>query len=113
MNSYGHAAFRGDRFGVFEASRTPIERRETVGEILVYIVVGAVVGIVARLLMPGRDPVGFIGTIVIGIVGAVIGGYAWRALFKNTEGVEWIGSILVAMLLLWIYRQMTYRRTAL
>jgi uncharacterized membrane protein YeaQ/YmgE (transglycosylase-associated protein family) len=78
-------------------------------DILVYIVVGAVIGVIARLLMPGRDPVGFIGTIVIGIVGAVIGGYAWRALFGNSEGVEWIGSIIVAMLLLWIYRQMTYR----
>ena len=82
------------------------------GELLLYIVVGAVIGVLARLLMPGRDPVGFIGTILIGIVGAVVGGYAWRALFGNTEGVEWIGSIIVAMVLLWIYRQMTYRRTA-
>jgi uncharacterized membrane protein YeaQ/YmgE (transglycosylase-associated protein family) len=76
------------------------------------IIVGAVIGVIARLLMPGRDPVGFIGTIVIGIVGALIGGYAWRALFGDSEGVEWIGSIIVAMALLWIYRQMTYRRTA-
>ena len=81
-------------------------------DIIVMIIVGAVIGIVARLLMPGRDPVGFIGTIVIGIVGAIIGGYAWRAVFGNSEGVEWIGSIIVAMVLLWIYRQMTYRRTA-
>ena len=81
-------------------------------EILVYIVVGAVIGVIARLLMPGRDPVGFIGTIVIGIVGAIVGGYLWRAVFGNTEDIEWIGSIIVAMLLLWIYRQMTYRRTA-
>jgi uncharacterized membrane protein YeaQ/YmgE (transglycosylase-associated protein family) len=81
-------------------------------EILVYIAVGAVIGVIARLLMPGRDPVGFIGTIVIGIVGAVVGGYLWRAVFGNTEDIEWIGSIIVAMLLLWIYRQMTYRKTA-
>ena len=80
-------------------------------EIVVYIVVGAVIGIIARLLMPGRDPVGFIGTIVIGIVGAIIGGYTWRAIFGNTEDVEWIGSIIAAMLLLWIYRQVTYRKT--
>ena len=76
-------------------------------EILVYIVVGIVVGALARLLMPGRDPIGIIGTLVVGIVGAIIGGYAWRALFGNTEGVEWIGSILVAMALLWVYRRMT------
>jgi uncharacterized membrane protein YeaQ/YmgE (transglycosylase-associated protein family) len=79
---------------------------------LVYIAVGAVIGIIARLLMPGRDPVGFIGTIVIGIVGAIVGGYLWRAVFGNTEDIEWIGSIIVAMVLLWIYRQMTYRKTA-
>lgn len=81
-------------------------------EILLYIVVGAVIGVIARFLMPGRDPVGFIGTIVIGIIGAVIGGYAWRAAFGDSGGVEWIGSIIAAMVLLWIYRQMTYRRTA-
>jgi uncharacterized membrane protein YeaQ/YmgE (transglycosylase-associated protein family) len=81
-------------------------------EILVYIVVGLVVGALARLLMPGSDSIGIVGTLAVGIVGAIIGGYAWRALFGNTEGVEWIGSIIVAMVLLWIYRQVSYRRTA-
>ena len=79
-------------------------------EILLYILVGLVVGVLARLLMPGRDPIGIIGTIVVGIVGAVIGGYLWRAVFGNTEDIEWIGSIIVAMLLLWIYRRMTLGR---
>ena len=79
-------------------------------EILLYILVGLVVGVLARLLMPGRDPIGIIGTIIVGIVGAVIGGYLWRALFGNTEDIEWIGSIIVAMLLLWIYRRMTLGR---
>jgi uncharacterized membrane protein YeaQ/YmgE (transglycosylase-associated protein family) len=78
--------------------------------IIVYIVVGLVVGILARLLMPGSDPVGIIGTIIVGIVGAVIGGYLWRAAFGNSEGVEWIGSILMAMGLLWLYRRMTLGR---
>ena len=80
-------------------------------EILVYILVGLVVGVLARLLMPGSDPVGIIGTIVVGIVGAVIGGYLWRAVFTNTEGIEWIGSVIVAMALLWIYRMASGRRT--
>ncbi|MPZ68705.1 MAG: GlsB/YeaQ/YmgE family stress response membrane protein [Actinobacteria bacterium] len=82
--------------------------------LLVLIIVGAVIGVLARLLMPGSDPIGIIGTIVVGIVGAIIGGYLWKALFGNTEGVEWIGGILVAMALLWIYRKLTYsgnRRT--
>ena len=80
-------------------------------EIIYFILIGLVIGAVARLLMPGRDPIGFIGTILVGIVGAIVGGYLWRAIFSNTEGVEWIGSIIVAMALLWIYRRMTYGRT--
>lgn len=81
-------------------------------EIIYFILIGLVIGAVARLLMPGHDPIGFIGTIVVGIVGAIVGGYLWRAVFTNTEGVEWIGSILVAMLLLWLYRRMAFRGTS-
>ena len=80
-------------------------------EILYAIVVGLVVGAVARLLMPGRDPVGLIGTLLIGVVGAFIGTYAWEAIFgPDQENVAWIGAIIVAMVLLGIYRSMTYRR---
>ena len=79
-------------------------------DIIVFIIVGLVVGLLARLLMPGRDPIGILGTIVVGIVGAIVGGYLWRAVFGNTEDVEWIGSILVAMALLWVYRRMTIGR---
>jgi uncharacterized membrane protein YeaQ/YmgE (transglycosylase-associated protein family) len=79
-------------------------------EIIVFILVGAVIGVLARLIMPGPDPIGIIGTIVVGIVGAIVGGYLWRAIFGQTEGVEWIGSILIAMALLWIYRRMTFGR---
>ena len=85
--------------------------------LLVLIVVGAVIGVLARLLMPGSNPIGIIGTIIVGIVGAIIGGYLWKALFGNTEGVEWIGGIVVAMALLWLYRKFTNnssgRRTAI
>jgi uncharacterized membrane protein YeaQ/YmgE (transglycosylase-associated protein family) len=77
-------------------------------EILWYIVVGAIVGLIARLLLPGRDPIGIIGTILLGIVGAVVGGLLWQALFEKQVG--WIGSILAAMVLLFIYRKMTYGR---
>ena len=45
-----------------------------IGSILGYIVVGLVVGLLARLLVPGRDPIGLLGTLVIGVVGAVFGG---------------------------------------
>ena len=82
------------------------------GEILLYVLVGLVVGLVARLLLPGRDPIGIIGTIVLGIVGAVIGGWLFGAVFEETEGVDWIGAIVVSMLLLFLYRKFAGGRTA-
>ncbi|MCA1705373.1 MAG: GlsB/YeaQ/YmgE family stress response membrane protein [Actinobacteria bacterium] len=81
-------------------------------EFLVFLLIGLVVGVVARLLLPGPDPIGILGTIVVGIVGAIIGGYLWIAAFGNEKGPEWIGSILVAMILLFVYRKMTYGRDA-
>lgn len=80
------------------------------GFIIGMIVVGLIVGALARLLMPGRDPMGIGATIVLGIVGALIGGGIWRALFGDSDGVEWIGSILGAMLVLYLYRMVTSRR---
>lgn len=82
------------------------------GDILVFILVGLIVGVIARALMPGPDPIGIIGTIVIGIVGAIAGGYLWRAIFGQSEGVEWIGSIIAAMVLLWIWRRMATGRAS-
>ena len=76
--------------------------------------VGIIVGILARLLMPGRDPIGFLMTAVIGIAGALIGTYLWdEVIFKDNdnEGVALFAGLVVAMILLWIYRQLTYGRT--
>ncbi|MEO8293210.1 MAG: GlsB/YeaQ/YmgE family stress response membrane protein, partial [Actinomycetota bacterium] len=56
----------------------------TVGSILMYVVIGAIVGVLARFLVPGSDPMGIIGTIVLGILGAVIGGWAAGAIFPET-----------------------------
>ncbi|MDQ4024634.1 MAG: GlsB/YeaQ/YmgE family stress response membrane protein [Actinomycetota bacterium] len=75
-----------------------------------YVLVGLVIGVIARLLMPGRDPIGIVGTILIGIVGAVAGSYLWVALFGDTKGVEWIGGVIVAMVLLYAYRRMSLGR---
>jgi uncharacterized membrane protein YeaQ/YmgE (transglycosylase-associated protein family) len=80
-------------------------------EFLTFLLIGLVVGILARLLLPGRDPIGIIGTLLVGVVGALIGGYLFGQVFKETEGVDWIGSIVVAMVLLYLYRRMTYGRT--
>ena len=82
------------------------------GEFLVLLLVGIVVGALARLLMPGKDPIGMIGTIVIGVLGTLGGYYIAAAIFEGNEGVPWIASVVVAMVLLFIYRKMTYGRSA-
>ena len=79
--------------------------------ILSWILFGLVVGIIAKLLMPGRDPGGFIVTILLGIAGALLGGFIGRAMgfYGTNDGAGWIISILGAILLLVLYR-MTMRR---
>jgi uncharacterized membrane protein YeaQ/YmgE (transglycosylase-associated protein family) len=76
--------------------------------LLGWIVFGLIVGAIAKLLMPGRDPGGFIVTIALGIAGAVIGGLIGRALglYGPNQGAGWIISILGAVLLLFAYRSL-------
>lgn len=81
-------------------------------EILYLIAAGLVIGIIARAVLPGRDPIGLVGTLLVGIVGAILGGYAWRALFGDSDGVELIGGVIAAVLLLWAYRKVAVGRTS-
>jgi uncharacterized membrane protein YeaQ/YmgE (transglycosylase-associated protein family) len=83
----------------------------TIGSIIVYVVAGAVIGAVARLIMPGRQNMGIAATIALGVVAAVIGGILWEAIFPDNDGIAWIGSILVALALLWIYAAIAGRGT--
>ena len=75
-----------------------------IGSILGYILVGLIVGLLARLLVPGRDPIGLLGTLVIGVIGAVLGGWLAGAFFEETSGVDWLASIGVAVLLVLLVR---------
>ena len=81
--------------------------------LLGWILFGAIVGAIAKLLMPGRDPGGFIVTMLLGIAGAMIGGFLGRALgwYGPNDGAGFFMSLLGAILLLWIYRVMVVRRT--
>lgn len=81
--------------------------------ILGWIVFGLVIGALAKLLMPGKDPGGIIVTMLLGIAGAVLGGFAGRALgfYGPGEAAGWLMALLGAIILLWIYRLAT-RRTA-
>ena len=80
--------------------------------ILSWILFGLVIGIIAKLLMPGKDPGGFIITILLGIAGALLGGFVGRAMgfYGENESAGWIISILGAIRLLGLYRMMVRRR---
>ena len=79
--------------------------------IIGWIVFGLIVGALAKLLMPGRDPGGWIVTILLGIAGSFVGGFLGQMLFQNAGDMAgWIGSIIGAMILLLIYRMVVGRR---
>jgi uncharacterized membrane protein YeaQ/YmgE (transglycosylase-associated protein family) len=80
--------------------------------ILAWIVFGLVVGIIAKLLMPGRDPGGFIVTILLGIAGALLGGFIGRAMgfYGPNQAAGWLMSIVGAIVLLLLYRFVARRR---
>ena len=76
--------------------------------VLGWILFGLIVGVIAKLLMPGRDPGGFIITMLLGIAGAVLGGVMGRALgfYGPGEPAGFLMSTVGAVLLLFIYHKM-------
>lgn len=82
--------------------------------ILATLIVGLIVGALAKLFMPGKDPGGIIVTMLLGIAGAFVAGFLGRALgmYRDTaSGPGIIASILGAMVLLFVYRMILGRRT--
>jgi uncharacterized membrane protein YeaQ/YmgE (transglycosylase-associated protein family) len=76
--------------------------------VLGWILFGLVVGIVAKLLMPGRDPGGLIVTTLLGIIGAVVGGFLGRSLglYGPGEPAGFLMATLGAVVLLFLYRML-------
>ena len=77
--------------------------------IIGWIVIGLIAGAIARWLMPGPDPMGWLGTILLGIVGSLVGGTLLNLLFGGglelaASGI--LGSILGALVALWVWRRM-------
>lgn len=81
--------------------------------ILGWILFGLVAGVIAKLIMPGKDPGGFIVTILLGIAGALLGGFLGQALgfYSEGEAAGMLMSILGAIILLAIYRVAMGRRS--
>ena len=77
------------------------------------IIIGFIAGLVAKFLMPGRDPGGFIITTLLGIIGAVVATYLGQAVgwYRPGEGAGFIGAVVGAVILLAIYRMVAGRRT--
>jgi uncharacterized membrane protein YeaQ/YmgE (transglycosylase-associated protein family) len=75
------------------------------------IIIGLIVGIVAKFLMPGRDPGGFIITAVIGIVGSVLATYLGQAIgwYRADQSAGFIGGVIGAIILLALYRLVVRR----
>lgn len=80
--------------------------------ILWMLIIGLVVGALAKLIMPGKDPGGIIVTMLIGVAGSIIAGFLGRAAgwYREGESAGFIASILGALILLGIYRLVIGRR---
>ena len=88
-----------------------------IGFIIGLVVIGIIAGFIARLLVPGPDPMGFVATMVLGIIGSFVGGFLGALLFgKDLDTEGWfqasgiIGSIIGAVVVLLLYRAVTHRR---
>jgi uncharacterized membrane protein YeaQ/YmgE (transglycosylase-associated protein family) len=80
--------------------------------VLGWILFGLIVGAIAKLLMPGRDPGGIVVTILLGVVGALLGGFIGRILgfYGPGEPAGFIMATLGAILVLFIYRRFATKR---
>ena len=84
------------------------------GNIIAAILIGIIAGYLGRLLLPGKDPMGFIGTVVAGILGALLGYFLFTSLLGIGDNDKFdlggiVGSIIGTMIVLLIWRQITAR----
>lgn len=83
--------------------------------IVVTVILGAIIGALARLVLPGRQNISTFMTVVLGIVGALIGSWLWTGVFNksNTSGIDWIAlimGVIVAAVLIVIYERVAAGR---
>lgn len=80
--------------------------------LLGWIIIGGLAGVVAKLIMPGRDPGGCVVTILLGIAGALVAGYLGNAIgwYRHGQAGGFIAAVLGAILILFLYRLLARRR---
>lgn len=77
-----------------------------------WLIIGLIAGALARLIMPGKDPMGILATILLGIVGSIIGGLVSSLIWRSETGFHTGGlilSLLGAILALWVWRMIRSR----
>lgn len=79
--------------------------------LLITIIIGFVVGVIAKFIMPGKENMGFILTTLLGIAGSITATYLGHAVgwYEAGQSTGWIGSIIGAFLLLWIFQKFKSR----
>jgi len=77
--------------------------------VIALLLTGLIVGALARLAVPGPDPMPIWATVALGLAGAIVGGLITRVIFRST-GVSFIGSVLCAALILIAYRRYVQKR---
>ena len=79
--------------------------------LLMTIIIGFIVGVIAKFIMPGKENMGFIVTTLLGIAGSIVTSYAGQAVgwYEAGQGAGWIGSIVGAFVLLWLYQKFMTR----
>lgn len=81
--------------------------------IIAFLIMGLIAGFIARWIMPGPDPMGWLGTMVLGVIGSFVGGTLAALLFGGNldlSAAGLVGSIVGALIALYVYRQMGGRR---
>jgi uncharacterized membrane protein YeaQ/YmgE (transglycosylase-associated protein family) len=77
--------------------------------IIGFIILGIVAGFLARLLVPGKDPMGFVATVVLGMIGSLVGGFLAAALFDD-DSVGWFGATVGAVIVLLVWNAVVANR---
>ena len=85
-------------------------------DIIAWVVIGLIVGLIARFLVPGRDPMGCLATSLLGIVGSIVGGFVSRLIWPTPPGAGYVRpgffiSLIGAIVVLLIYRAVRGQRT--